>query len=148
MHFRTRVKHEDLSLTIRQTLERFEAQTGIATAYSESGTAAPLPADSQLQVLHILQEALSNVRKHSGATRVTVDIRRNGMYEFCVRDDGSGFDAAELTERPQDHIGLRIMRERAQRIGAQVHIDTRPGGGTSVTLTLPVAAHAAGSMAA
>jgi two-component system nitrate/nitrite sensor histidine kinase NarX len=143
VHFRTRVKHEDIGLTIRQTLERFEAQTGIRTSYHESGTAAPLPPDSQLQVLHILQEALSNVRKHSGAAEVHVEMSRNGAYRFCVRDDGSGFDPQEVEQRPEHHIGLRIMRERAQRIGAVVRIESRPGAGTLVDLTLPLVAAAA-----
>jgi two-component system nitrate/nitrite sensor histidine kinase NarX len=138
VHFRTRVKEEDIALTIRQALERFEAQTGIRTRFSQSGTAVPLSPDRQLQVLHILQEALSNVRKHAEASAVDVSMRMNGAYEFCVRDDGAGFDAA-LVEHPEGrHMGLRIMRERAQRIGASVKIDTAPRAGTKVTLLLPL----------
>ncbi len=139
VHFRTRVKHEDIAITIRQTLERFEAQTGIRTRFTESGTAVPLPPDRQLQVLHILQEALSNVRKHAGASTVEVSMQRNGVYEFCVSDDGAGFEPA-LVEHPAGrHMGLRIMRERAQRIGAVARIESQPGRGTRVTLVLPLA---------
>jgi two-component system, NarL family, nitrate/nitrite sensor histidine kinase NarX len=138
VHFRTRVKHEDIGLTIRQTLERFETQTGIQTIFSES-SAVPLPLDVQLQVLHILQEALSNVRKHAAASRVEVEMRRNGVYEFRVCDDGAGFDPDEVERRGERHIGLRIMRERAQRIGGQVAIDAAPGRGTRLSLVLPVA---------
>jgi two-component system, NarL family, nitrate/nitrite sensor histidine kinase NarX len=139
VHFRTRVKHEDIALTIRQTLERFETQTGIRTRFTESGTAVPLPPDRQLQVLHILQEALSNVRKHAGASVVEVSMQRNGVYEFCVRDDGAGFDLAAAEHPEGRHMGLRIMRERAQRIGAAVRIESELDRGTCVTLVLPLA---------
>ena len=138
VHFRTRVKHEDIALTIRQTLERFEVQTGIRTRFSESGTAVPLPLDSQLQVVHILQEALSNVRKHADATAVEVSMRRNGAYEFSVNDNGAGFDPKIVEAPGERHIGLRIMRERAQRIGGEVVIDAAPGRGTRVKLVLPL----------
>jgi two-component system nitrate/nitrite sensor histidine kinase NarX len=139
VYFRTRVKHEDLPLTIRQTLERFELETGIRTRFNESGTAVPLPLDIQLQVVHILQEALSNVRKHANAASVEVSMRRSGAYEFMVSDDGSGFDPQKAEGAGERHIGLRIMRERAQRIGGEVAIDTAPGRGTRVTLSLPLA---------
>ncbi|MGZ8197590.1 MAG: sensor histidine kinase, partial [Burkholderiales bacterium] len=104
-----------------------------------SGTAVPLPPDRQLQVLHILQEALSNVRKHAAATKVEVAMRRNGIYEFRVSDNGSGFDPADMERWGERHMGLRIMRERAQRIGGEVRIDSERGKGTQVTLVLPVA---------
>jgi two-component system nitrate/nitrite sensor histidine kinase NarX len=138
VYFRTRVKQEDISLTLRQTLERFELETGIRTRFMESGTAVPLPLDRQLQVVHILQEALSNVRKHANATAVDVSMRRNGAYEFTVKDDGSGFDLKSVDGPSERHIGLRIMRERAERIGGEVAIDTAPGRGTSVRLSLPL----------
>jgi two-component system nitrate/nitrite sensor histidine kinase NarX len=148
VHFRTRVKHDDFALTIRQTLERFEAQTGIRTRFSQSGTAVPLAPDRQLQVLHILQEALSNVRKHADASAVDVSMQMNGAYEFCVRDDGSGFDADRVEHPAGTHMGLRIMRERAQRIGATVKIDTAPGAGTTITLLLPLTQPEAAKVAA
>jgi two-component system nitrate/nitrite sensor histidine kinase NarX len=138
VYFRTRVKHEDIALTLRQTLERFELETGIRTRFSESGSAVPLPLDIQLQVVHILQEALSNVRKHASATAVDVSMRRNGAYEFTVSDDGSGFDPQKIDGEGERHIGLRIMRERAQRAGGDVAIDTAPGRGTRVRLSLPL----------
>jgi two-component system nitrate/nitrite sensor histidine kinase NarX len=89
-------------------------------------------------VLHILQEALSNVRKHSGATKVTVDMQRGPVYRFSVRDNGKGFDTEQVARKGDGHIGLNIMRERAQRIGGEVDVVSRPGGGTTVILSLPV----------
>jgi two-component system nitrate/nitrite sensor histidine kinase NarX len=60
------------------------------------------------------------------------------VYRFTVNDDGRGFDARGTSELPESHVGIRIMRERAQRIGAQLEVDSSPGAGTTVTLTLPV----------
>jgi two-component system nitrate/nitrite sensor histidine kinase NarX len=143
VHFRTRIKQEDIELTIRDSLERFESQTGIRTSCKASGTGVPLPAEQQLQVLHILQEALSNVRKHSGATLVELEMHRDRSYLFCVRDNGRGFDPAILHDSAGQHVGLRIMKERAQRIGGQIRIDSRAGHGAELTLALPITQEAA-----
>jgi two-component system nitrate/nitrite sensor histidine kinase NarX len=89
--------------------------------------------------MHILQEALSNVRKHSGASKVDVVLSRGPGYSFAVRDDGRGFDPSRPPDDAADHVGLRIMRERATRIGARVDVDSAPGSGTEVRLHLPVA---------
>jgi len=137
VHFRTRIKHEDIELTIRGSLERFESQTGIKTSCEFSGRGVPLSPEQQLQVLHILQEALSNVRKHSGASRVALEMKRDRSYVFRVKDDGCGFDPAVLDDQAGS-VGLRIMKERAQRIGGEIHIESRPGQGSELTLTLPI----------
>ena len=139
VHFRTRIKTEDLGLTIRLSLERFSAQTGIAARFEETGSAVPLSPERHLQVLHILQEALSNVRKHSGARAVQVRMERGPVYRFTVRDDGHGFDVEAAARKGEGHIGLDIMRERAQRIGGEVTVASQPGAGTTVMLALPAA---------
>jgi len=137
-HFRTRVKQEeDIGVALRQMLTRFGTQSDLITEFSDTGTGVPLHAESQLQVLHILQEALSNVRKHAGASRVALAVHRDAVYRFTVSDDGSGFDAATASDVAEVHIGLRIMRERAQRIGGKIEIRSQPGAGTMVVLTLP-----------
>lgn len=137
-HFRARVKHEeDIGVALRQMLTRFGAQAGLKTEFSDTGTGVPLHAESQLQVLHILQEALSNVRKHAGATRVGLAVHRDAVYRFSVSDDGRGFDVDAAPDAAEAHIGLRIMRERAQRIGGNIELRSQPGTGTQVVLTLP-----------
>jgi len=139
VHFRTRLKQADLEATIRAALQRFEGQTGIRTRFEASGTTVSLAPEVQPQVLHIVQEALSNVRKHARATEVTVEVVRNDGYLFCVRDNGRGFDPATLAERSDTHVGLRIMRERAHRIGGGLEIRAQPDRGTEVALRLPIA---------
>jgi two-component system nitrate/nitrite sensor histidine kinase NarX len=91
----------------------------------------------QIQLLHIVQEALSNVRKHAHATRTVVTVTQAPAWQFDIVDDGIGFDSEAA--RPETHVGLRIMRERAARIGAALSIRLETGGGTRVTLAMPAA---------
>ena len=136
LHFRTRTSAEDIMLALRSTLQKFENQTGLSAELQVEGHGVALPADVQVQVLHVLQEALSNVRKHAGARHVTVRVQQTPCWRFEVEDDGHGFQAD--TPAGESHVGLRIMSERAQRIGAQLAVHSRLGQGTRVTLTMPV----------
>jgi two-component system nitrate/nitrite sensor histidine kinase NarX len=97
----------------------------------------PLPSDQQLQVLFILQEALSNVRKHASALNVRVVIRNAEDFHLTVQDDGEGYDPADIASRGEAHVGFHIMRERAARLGAQLRLESHPGGGAQVHLMLP-----------
>jgi len=137
VHFRTRTNTEDITPALQTTLQKFEHQTGLKTHLLVEGHGLPLDADVQVQVLHVVQEALSNVRKHAQARQVWVEVQQAPQWRVEVRDDGRGFteepDAMDTT-----HVGLRIMRERAQGIGAKVEVSSVPGSGTCVVLTLPV----------
>jgi two-component system nitrate/nitrite sensor histidine kinase NarX len=135
VHFRTRFGESDLETAARALLGRFEADTGIATTYKQSGTGVPLSPEIQIQALHIIQECLSNARKHSSAGRVSVELECGPVYTFRVSDDGRGFDPGA---RADGHVGLAIMRERAHRIGGQIAVASRPGDGTCITLRLPI----------
>ncbi|MDP2006582.1 MAG: type IV pili methyl-accepting chemotaxis transducer N-terminal domain-containing protein [Rubrivivax sp.] len=136
VHFRTRTNTEDITPALQTTLQKFEHQSGLKTHLLVEGHGLPLGADVQVQVLHVVQEALSNVRKHAQAREVWVEVQQAPQWRVEVRDDGRGF-----TEEPdamdQTHVGLRIMRERAQGIGATVEVSSVPGSGTCVVLTLP-----------
>jgi two-component system, NarL family, nitrate/nitrite sensor histidine kinase NarX len=140
VHFRTRTNDEDIEPALRTTLQKFEHQTGLATRLAVEGHGVPLAPDVQVQVLHILQEALSNVRKHAGARSVDLLVRPSPYWRFEIRDDGAGF--APDAERGSTHVGLHIMQERARRIGARVKVHSAPGAGCSVVLELPPAARA------
>lgn len=136
LHFRTRTNTEDIEPALRTTLKKFEHQSGIQTALTLQGQGLPLSPDLQVQVLHIVQEALSNVRKHSHASQVWLEVQQQPVWRFVVRDDGIGFSPGNDTH-DETHVGLRIMQERAQRIGARVEILSRAGHGCAVILTLP-----------
>ena len=136
MHFRTRANAEDIEPALATTLRKFEHQSGLPARLQIQGHGLPLSPELQIQVLHIVQEALSNVRKHARASRVWVDVEQQPQWRFEVRDDGIGF-AHEPGTLGETHVGLRIMRERAERIGASLEVISTPGRGTSVVLTLP-----------
>ena len=138
LHFRTRASEEDITAALRTTLSKFEHQSGVLTQLTSEGHGIALPADVQIQVLHVVQEALSNVRKHARAHRVQLHVTQSPHWSFEIADDGCGFDPGE--DRGEMHVGLSIMRERAQRIGAQVVVQSRPGAGTTVVLSLAPAA--------
>ena len=137
VHFRTRVSQSDLETELARTLYKFEMQSGIKAAFVQSGTALPLPIEQQAQVLYIVQEALSNVRKHAQATAVEVEMQRGDEYVFSIRDNGCGLDAALIDNGRHGGIGMTIMRERAQRIGSTLEIRSDADKGTEVTLRVP-----------
>jgi len=135
MHFRTRVSLEDIEPALRTTMQKFEHQTGPSTELQTEGHGVPLPPDIQIQVLHVIQEALSNVRKHSQARQVRLRVQQTPQWSFEVIDDGVGFDPAP--DPGESHVGMRIMRERTQRIGAKLSVRSAPGAGTRVLITVP-----------
>lgn len=136
MHFRTRTDGDDLLPALQQTLQKFRLQSGLPAELQVDGHGAPLPADVQVQLLHVVQEALANVRKHAQARQVQVRLVHQPHWQLDVRDDGRGFDPA--VDAPDDsHVGLRIMRERAAKVGAAVALESQPGSGTLVRISLP-----------
>ena len=99
------------------------------------GDFADLGDDSQLVVYRVAQEALSNAARHSGAGRIEVRLRRqrDGAVALAVADDGRGF----AFDESEGGLGIAGMRERALLIGAELTIESRPGRGTTVRLTVP-----------
>jgi signal transduction histidine kinase len=126
-----------LVAAIEWEAEAFEEQTGIITELvleaDDSGLAPPL----QTAVFRILQESLSNVRRHARADHVEILLRREpAELRLEVRDNGTGFSAGKLDE--PSCYGLTGMRERAIALGGAFRIDGRPGQGTTVAVALPL----------
>jgi signal transduction histidine kinase len=121
----------DLRHLLRQLGEATAGRTGLPVAV-EAEEICPLPDDVHVALYRIAQEALNNTVKHARAGRVEICLRcldgRTGI-ELSVRDDGRGFDPAEIAP---DRLGLGILRERAQAIGAKLEITSQPGEGTRV----------------
>jgi two-component system sensor histidine kinase UhpB len=111
------------------------ARGEIEAEFDAEGDFSGLGDDAQLVVYRVAQEALSNAARHSGADQVEVRLRRldGGGVELTVADDGRGFAFAE-SERG---LGIAGMRERALLIGGELTIESRPGRGTTVRLTVP-----------
>ncbi len=137
LNFRTRVYKEELEELVQSVLLRFERQTHVKTHLSIKNEGKELTSAQKLQVIFILQEALSNVRKHAKAQTVMVNIRNMEQFEMTVMDDGIGIDPKVLEERKQSHVGLSIMRERAQKVKARIEIESELDQGTTVRLILP-----------
>ena len=93
VHFRTRANNEHIEPALQTTLRKFQHQSGIQARLSMQGQGLPLSPDLQIQVLHIVQEALSNVRKHASARQVWLDVQQQPHWRFEVRDDGIGYNA-------------------------------------------------------
>jgi len=127
--------------TLKQYLENFQANYGVQTVLSlsdgmEIDTLSP---DAGVQILRVIQEALTNARKHSGAHAVRVIIEQDkSQAHITITDDGRGFIADHSDPATGSHFGLIFMRERMEQIGGSVKIDSRPGVGTVVELYAPI----------
>lgn len=97
-----------------------------------------LNAVAGIQVLRVIQEALTNARKHGGAHKVRVSFEELNHTSFVrITDDGSGFDITQQSESGS-HFGLTFMRERMAKIGGSIKIDSKPGVGTTVEIEVPM----------
>jgi len=99
--------------------------------------------EDEINVYRIVQECLTNALKHSGANRVQIVAHRvNGALKVRVEDDGRGFEPAECFE-PTDGTGMGLvgLAERTRSLGGQLHINSAPGEGARITLTIPVQNH-------
>jgi two-component system nitrate/nitrite sensor histidine kinase NarX len=123
-------------LHVLQTLtEEFRNRNDIVLEYINRVAHLELPLEYEIQVSHIVREALANIATHSGATRarLAVDLS-GGYYVFTIDDNGSG----GCTFTPiEGHYGMKIMRERAQRIGGEIKVESLEGFGTRVQLFFP-----------
>ena len=137
LNFRTKISNKDFPEAVTSLLARFEQQTQIEvdTVWHDDGPS--LNNDEQLQVIFILQESLSNIRKHAQAHHVGVELDNRRDFTLRIRDDGVGFDTGRLKNMSEAHVGLGIMQERARRINAVLSVESQPNQGTTVTLVLP-----------
>lgn len=137
LNFRDRVHKEGLEESLRKVLTRFEAQSGVQTTLKMVGSGPRLTDRQRVQAVFIVQEALSNVRKHAKAQHVQVTVCNRRDFTVTIEDDGVGLDAELMEQRKGQHVGLSIMSERAQRMNATVEVRrVSDRGGTRVTLHL------------
>jgi signal transduction histidine kinase len=112
-----------------------ESATGIAIDLHAEGDLSDLSDSQKIVLFRVVQEALSNVRKHSEAERVSVVLRsRRTFVDVTIADDGCGFDPQQLDT---DRLGLAGISERVRLLGGAVEIETSQGTGTTVRATLP-----------
>lgn len=132
VNFRMPLKHRSLDQAIKESLDKFELATGVMTEYLHHGNTSFANSEQILQVLHIFQETLSNIRKHAKASHVIVTLEQDARFHLSVRDNGIGFNPSE--ELSESHIGIRIMKERAKSINAELSVWSQLGQGTKISL--------------
>ncbi len=112
-------------------------RTGVALAFDNAVPELQLPVGREVEVFHIVQEALANVSRHANARQARLSLDRTaGGYEIVVEDDGIGMPA-ESASGESGHYGIAIMRERARRMGGELTIGPVATGGTRVELRFP-----------
>jgi two-component system nitrate/nitrite sensor histidine kinase NarX len=134
--FRAPIDQRGLQPALEKLAERFRQETGIPIFFQSSCRQVNLNASEEMQILRIVQESLTNIRKHAKAhtVRVLLTCKHAGEYMLLVEDDGVGFDSVRPQGSPGEHIGLSIMEERAHRLGGVLRIESEPGEGTRVEL--------------
>jgi PAS domain S-box-containing protein len=126
---------------LKKYIDRFQANYGIRTKLSIPDGIADDTFDpaAGAQLLRVIQEAMTNCRKHSGAHFLKIGVELDGNRAYItVSDDGHGFDLEQLEHGEPGHFGLSFMRERMEQIGGSLKIDSKPGGGTILRLDMPI----------
>ena len=136
--FRSRMDPQGLVHALTDMAERFADRTGVELSFANRVTDFRLAPAREVEVFHIVQEALANVVRHAKArhARMTLDRTAEG-YEIVVADDGTGLPDDAASGERAGHYGVEIMRERAARLGGAVSVGPADGGGTQVRLTFP-----------
>jgi signal transduction histidine kinase len=131
----TAVRETGLGPALAGAFQRFLNYTGLSGEFTADEEAARFGDERAETVLRMAQEALRNIERHAQASRVTVRLRAtaDSLLELRIEDDGIGFDPEAL--RP-GHYGIVGLREQADLIGAELHIDSRPNEGTRLCLSL------------
>lgn len=133
---------EPLPGAIEELAAAFAARTGVVPETRLSGDFSELSDSQQIALLAVIREALSNVRKHSGADEVTIELSADAErgVEARVLDNGCGFDPAIVLPRArrEGHLGAVGMHERIRMLEGETRIESAPGGPTVVSVVLPV----------
>jgi two-component system nitrate/nitrite sensor histidine kinase NarX len=133
--FRAPAYDRGLISALEKLVQRFSSESGIAAYFQQECDNMHLSSAEEIQMLRIVQESLANTRKHAHAKTVRVLLTcRHDTYALLIEDDGVGFGNKPREGTPGEHIGLSIMEERAQKMGATLSIESEPGEGTRVEL--------------
>jgi nitrate/nitrite-specific signal transduction histidine kinase len=126
---------------LREYLAEYQAHFGVQAQLSaDEDTSAEFAEEVTVQIVRIIQEALTNIRKHAAAKNVTVRFDHiDRQVRICIQDDGRGFDPSLVSGKEDQQFGLDIMRERTRAIGGTLELDARPGHGTRIMIRVPQA---------
>jgi signal transduction histidine kinase len=132
----------NLVATLRRTAESFQKESGIPVTFVSAPTPIGLPPEVTMEVLQMLREALHNVQKHAGATRVAVSMEKTDRsLELSVDDNGHGFNFAgtySLEELELLRLGPASLKRRARSLSADMLLESRPGRGAGIKFRIPL----------
>jgi len=128
-------RERPLGELMSHTIDDFAARSGVRADFSAADLPESLPPRTQVELLRILQEALTNVRKHADATvvRVSADLQEDTLHMVII-DNGRGFRPEETSG---EGLGVQGMKERARLMGGELRVMSEPSGGTTVDLVVP-----------
>lgn len=134
------VTHDSFCVSLRNYLDGFTNNYGIqSTLNVDESIISHLSKEMQMHVFRIIQEALTNARKHSQARSIQVQLSKvNNHFNLIIEDDGIGFDPVQVNPDDKIHYGLHFMRERAEKIGGKLFIDSETGKGARVIVNIPL----------
>ncbi len=121
-------------------LDEFRQKSEVDVKLRLDETSLPdIPKNTQIQLLRIVQEGLTNIRRHAAATRATVTFTaENEQLITSIADNGCGFDPMTISNDGQVHLGLKIMRGRAERVGGNLIVQSQPGRGAKLVVSVPL----------
>jgi len=137
----TALPGQDFVSALQEYLTRFGQHNNIRTrlAIDAETTDITLSPNGEAQLMRIIQELLTNVRKHAEARDILVSLETgDDRLQVVISDDGRGFDPAQVSSEGGQRFGLRLIQERATEIGASVEILSQPGQGTTVRIQAPL----------
>lgn len=133
---------KNLVATLRRTADAFQKESGIPVTFVGATTPVGVPPDTTTEVLQLLREALHNVQKHAGATRVAISVEMTDRgLELSVEDNGHGFNFAgtyTLEEMELLRLGPASLKRRARGMNADIILESRPGRGAGIKFRVPV----------
>jgi signal transduction histidine kinase len=134
------LEHRTLPEALEEAVARWSATSAASSELTVTGTAEPLHGEIEATLLRITEEALSNVARHAGASRVAITLSYFGdEVTLDVRDDGRGFDPSAVRPRSTTGgFGLDGMRARAARVAGAIDVESEPGGGTALAVRVPL----------
>ena len=135
-HCRVPIEEQGLIPAVKRAVEKFRKDTGIHILLQSNEDVLLLPSNMELNAYRIVQEALTNIKKHANAyiVRVLVNCDTDGNIHILIENDGRGFDQRKIHSSEGEHLGLTIMKERAKHLGGELKIESEPDEGTRVEL--------------
>lgn len=135
-HCRIPIEQQGLVSAVKRAVEKFRKDTGIHILLQCEEQNINLPSNMELNAYRIVQEALTNIKKHANAyiVRVLLSCDIDGNIRILIENDGNGFDQSKIYSIEGDHLGLTIMKERAKHLGGKLKIESEVDEGTRVEL--------------